>query len=506
MASMALDDRASPRSRSDRLIAGATLIVLALALVSVALPMATIGLGLEKSYNEGWNAYHAAQVAAGAPLYTGDPARLVNYPFLSFYLVAWLKPVFGNVLLIGRGINAAAFATTAVLGALVVRALGGGRIEMLFAAACVIGFQAIQANDWIGADEPQMLAEALVLGGLLCYVSGRSTAGRLAACAGFFAAAGFVKPVLIAAPMAVSLDLLLKDRWRFALWCLCGAAAVALFAGFGEVLTGSGSWREILAPRPYLWSRLPYHARKLVIAFKWPMLASGFYLSRPLPPPQKVLMRSYGALALLSGLLLSGGYGVADNIYLDFTVFLGLTAGLALGRWRRALRGTRAGPAIAAMLPLLVALPILTRSPNYGRLLRDLPATMRAYRRQQTDFARAAAILRRRAGPALCENLLLCLEAGKPLLVDPFIANSEILVGRLSEASLTAEIARHRFSVIELPTPIHPDPAHPGRIAPYLLDQGRFNKATLDAIGAYYAPFFHTAGAVLYAPRPNPDH
>lgn len=503
MASTALDDRAPPRPRSDRLVAGATMFVLALALVSIAVPLATIGLGLEKSYNEGWNAYHAVEVAAGKPLYTGDPARLVNYPFLGFYLVAWLKPIFGNVLLIGRGINLAAFATTALLGALIVRALGGGAVEMLFTAACVIGFQAIQANDWIAADEPQMLAEALVLGGFLSYVSGRPTVGRLAACAGLFAASLFVKPMLIAVPAAVSLDLLLKDRRRFALWCLCGIAALASFIGFSEALTGNGFWREIFAPRPYVWSRLPYHLRKLVIAFKWPMLASVLYLARPLPPAQKVLMRSYGALALASGLLLSGGYGVAENIYLDFTVFMGLAAGLALGQWRRALRQRWAGPAAAA-LPLLLALPILTRSPYYGRLLLDLPATLRAYRQQQADLAHAAAILRRRAGPALCENLLLCLDAGKPLLVDPFIANSEILVGRLSEASLVAEIARHRFAVIELPTPIHPDPAHPGRIAPYLLNQGRFNRATLAAVGAYYAPFFHTGSAVLYAPRRTP--
>lgn len=487
------------------LTAAAAVAILVLALISVALPVATIGIGIEKSYNEGWNAYHAAEVAAGEPLYTGDPARLVNYPFLSFYLIAGLKPIFGNVLLIGRTLNTIAFAMTAVLSAFIVRALGGGAIEMLLSAACAIGFQAIQANNWIASNEPQMLAEALMLAGLLCYVSGPPSTRRLAACAGLFAAAGFVKPILIAMPLAVSVDLLRKDRRQFPIWCLCGAVAIAGFAVLSEAITGNGWWREILAPRAYSWSLLPYHGRKLIIAFKWPMLLTAIYLLQRLPAPQKVLMRCYGAGALMSGFVLSGGYGVAENIYLDLTVFLGLAAGLALGRCRQALRDLRPTTLpSAAILPLMLALPIVTRSPYYAGLLLDLPATLREYRQGEANFDRAKAVLRQHPGPALCEDLLLCLEAGKPLVIDPFSANSQILVGRLSEATMVADIARHRFSLIELPTQIHPDPDRPDRIAPYLMNQGRFNKLTLDAIDQYYIPFIHIGGAILFAPRPGP--
>jgi hypothetical protein len=488
-------------SRPNGLAAMGALVILALALISVALPMATIGIGIEKSYNEGWNAYHAARVAAGEPLYTGDPARLVNYPFLSFYLVAWLKPIFHNVLLIGRGLNAAGFAMTAIFAALIVRALGGRGIEMLFTAACVIGFQAIQADNWIGADEPQMLAEALMLGGLLCYVSGEPTVKRLAACAGLFAAGGFVKQILIAIPLAVSVDLALKDRRQFAVWCLLGAMAVAVFVGFSEILTGNGFWREILGPPPYCWSHLAYHGRKLIIAFKEPILASAIYLSRPLPSSQKALLRSYGLIALISSVILSGGCGVADNIYLDLSVFMGLIAGLALGRWRQFLRTRNPRLHSAMILPLVLALPIVTRSPHYGRLLLDLPATMRYYSQLKAGFNEAEIILRRHAGPALCENLLLCLTAGKPLVIDPFAANSQILVGRFSEATLINEIARHRLSLIELPSQIYPDPQHPDRIASYLIGQGGFNKRTLEAIDRYYSPIFQTDGAILLAPR-----
>jgi len=95
---------------------GLVSLMLAIALGSMVLPVATIGLDYAKSYNEGWNVYHAARVAAGEDLYTGDLRRLVNYPPLSFFLIAGLKPLFGSLLIIGRLLNLAAFAATALPG------------------------------------------------------------------------------------------------------------------------------------------------------------------------------------------------------------------------------------------------------------------------------------------------------------------------------------------------------------------------------------------------------
>ena len=484
------------------LLTGSVIVIFVLALISLALPIVTIGIDIERSYNEGWNAYHAARVAAGEPLYTGDPARLVNYPFLSFYLIAWLKPIFGDVLMIGRGLNLVAFAMTALLTGWIIRRFDGGAIEVLFGAACVIGFQAIQAMAWIAADEPQMLAQALMLAGLLGYVSGQPRLWRLALCAGLFAAAGFIKHNLVAIPLAVSLDLVLKDRKWFLVWCACSATALAVFAGLSEALAGHGFWAEVLAPRPYHWRNVVYHARKLVIAFKWPILGCAVYLARPLPSSQRVLLRTYGASTLCSGLVLSGGYGVAENIYLDFIIFMGLTAGLALGRLRQAVLAAEPRFRNAALLSLVFALPIVTRSPYCGSAPVDLLAAFRGYQRQDEQFDEVKAMLREETGPVLCENLLLCFEAGKPLLIDPFNVNSQILAGRLDESLIIEQIAHHRFSLIELPVPIHPDPTDPFGLAPYLLNQGRFNEQTLRAIDQSYEPVFYASGAVLLAPRP----
>ena len=50
-------------------------------------------------------AYHALRAASGEVFYAGDMRHPVNYPFLSFYLIGWLKPLFGDVLFIGRAIS-----------------------------------------------------------------------------------------------------------------------------------------------------------------------------------------------------------------------------------------------------------------------------------------------------------------------------------------------------------------------------------------------------------------
>jgi hypothetical protein len=230
--------RVAHSTHADRVSMGAALIVCAIAIMSIALPVASIGFDWARTHQEGWNAYHAGRAAAGETLYAGAFARSINYPFLSFYLIAWLKPLFGNLVIIGRSINVISLACLVMCSALIVRRLGGRGPEMAFAAAAVLGFVHIQAAAWIAVDEPQMLAEALSFGGLLCYLSGRPTLWRLAACALLCCAAGFTKPITAAIPISVTIDLLWRDRRLFLIWCLCGIGALALFTALTYAIAG----------------------------------------------------------------------------------------------------------------------------------------------------------------------------------------------------------------------------------------------------------------------------
>lgn len=471
------------------------------ALISVALPAASIGLYFERSYNEGWNAYHAARAAAGETLYAGDPWRQVNYPFLSFYLVAWLKPLFGDVLMIGRALNLAALAAVVGCSALIVRRFGGGAIEMLFTAGCVLGLQQIQAANWIAADEPQMLAEAFALGGLLVYVSGRPTMARLLGCAFLFAAGGFAKQIVVVFPAAVTLDLLWRDRNMLVRWGLCLVLAASVFAAASAMIAGGDFLAEVLAPRLWHWKGVIYHTKKLGHSLKAPVAALALFLCLPLPAEQRVLWRAAGLVALGAGIVFAGGDGVSTNVFLELAVLMGITAGLALTRWRR-IDGHR--PALAA---LLFVLPFLFAAPIVGRMARNLPplldaqASWQALALREAQFQAAASWLAARDGPALCESLLLCFAAGKPMTIDPFNTAQQILTGRTGEEAILAAIADHRFAVIALPGVITLDPKDPGRAVTNVWTAARFTNATLLTIRRYYAPVATLPSAVFYAPR-----
>ncbi len=179
------------------------LLVLCGAIALCVIPVLSSGFNFEKNYSEGWNAYHAFRAASGEVLYSGDPRHFVNYPFLSFYLIAWLKPLFGDVLTIGRALSLIALAAISGGCAVVVRQLGGRPLHALFAAACVLGYQVVQAPGWIGSDDPQMLAEACMIGGLAWYLHDRTTIWRLAVTATLLGIGGFTKHNLIAILAAI---------------------------------------------------------------------------------------------------------------------------------------------------------------------------------------------------------------------------------------------------------------------------------------------------------------
>jgi len=126
--------------------------------------------------------------------------------------------------------------------------------------------------------------------------------------------------------------------------------------------------------------------------------------------------------------------------------------------------------------------------------------TWRTYERNQVEFRRATEFLSEHPGDAICDNLLMCLEAGKPLIIEPFTARANILAGRLDEATLTRLFERHRFAVIQLPDLVFPYPGQPDHFADALTVIPRFTQNTLRAIDQFYAPGLSIGGARFYLP------
>jgi hypothetical protein len=495
---------AARSKHAEWLTIGAILIVSSAAIASVAMPVASIGFIWEREYHEGWNAYYAARAAAGEMLYAGDPARLVSYPFLSFYLVSWLTPLFGNVLIIGRSINVISLVSVAICSAFIVGRLGGRRPEMLFAAAAVLGLIHIQAAGWIAQDEPQMLAEGFAFGGLLCYLSGRPTLLRLVACALLCCASGFTKPITAAIPVAITVDLLWRDRRACVIWCLCGIGALSLFAGLSYAVAGGDFISEMFAHRLYYWSGRTgvwYHLKQFGRGLKIPLAVCLIYLCQRMPAGHAVLLRAGFVGALGVGIAVSGGEGVSYNAYLELAVLMGIIMALALGNWRDRLNFSRASQFASALLPLVIALPIVTKSPKDLGSLWDWGHTWQVYMQRHVEFLRATEFLAQEPGDALCDSLLLCLQAGKPLIVEPFSTHTMILAKQLDETKIVELVEQHRFAVIELPYVVFPYPNQPDRIAAGLKVNPRFTDATLRSIDRFYAPVQRIGTIVFYLPR-----
>jgi hypothetical protein len=76
---------------------------------------------------------------------------------------------------------------------------------------------------------------------------------------------------------------------------------------------------------------------------------------------------------------------------------------------------------------------------------------------RQAAFRTDVAYMKSLPGPAVCESLMLCLRAGKPMDVDVFNTIQAIKTGRLPANALTSRIAAHEFSAAQFKLYAFPD-------------------------------------------------
>jgi hypothetical protein len=439
---------ARPAAARERSAAPLAVLLLAAALAAIHLaePVVTLPWLAARSYNEGWNAYHAEAVLEGRPLYPAADALFPNnYPPLSFALVALASGVVPDALRAGRLLSLLAFLAMAVeIGWLARRSTGSRRLGV-FAG---LGFAALMGaafDEYVGMDDPQLVAHAFVLGGLLLVTGGRGPL-RLAAAAGLMLLGGLVKHNVLVVPLAVTLWLLGRDRRALGAWLAASAAlALVALAALGA-LFGAGLFESVLGPR----------TTSLAIAAK--VSADWLrYLAAPLAlgllaaqeawrDPDGRLLALYAGLALAIGFAFSAGEGVSYNAYFDLLIALTLLGVFLLARFS-ALVPAGARLFAAAALALVLLVDPLIRAPD---ALLGLPGRLEEGARFADATREDVAYLASRPGPALCEMLALCFWAGKPAAVDLFNAQQYFRTGRADEEALLRRIANGEFAVVQL--------------------------------------------------------
>src|ERR1700712_3695581 len=276
--------------------------LLALALVLALYPLIRSFSDFEIDFNEGWNGYFQLRAMAGQPLYAGYPPTFANnYPPLSFYLVGAIGQVIGDPVLAGRLVSLAALGAIAWACGSIVRAAGGGKWERLLAiATCLLLFAAF-ATDYLGMNDPQLLAQAFATAALAVHLGGAPSMRRTALTAVRVAVSVMTKHNLILVPLLITGDVLLRgDGRQRAAWLASGAVLAAASAALLWALGGSAPFEMILAPRSWEVDRAFLFTTEILMRFQAPLavVGLGLYAARRQRPAGLILTYLVAAVAL----------------------------------------------------------------------------------------------------------------------------------------------------------------------------------------------------------------
>lgn len=376
--------------------------------------LATMGARVPFDPNEGWNAYLSAAAMAGGPLYP-DPRSFLfdNYPPLSFYIVGALGALVGDNIVAGRMVSLLATLGAAAGIFTTLRRMQAGLAEASFAALLFVGGLLV-FTDYVGMDDPQLLAHALALAGLAILVKRPHAPRSLAGAALLMTLAGFVKHNLIALPIAAAAWLAIQDRRDAARFAGLGIAFALTGLVLFRLTYGTGLLAMLNSPRLY---SLRDAAGGVANWLPWggiPALGLGALCVLRGRDKYVVLCAIYALVAIAAGAVFSGGAGVDMNVWFDAAIALAMGAGLMLDRLAGKTWLT-AATAFVLVLPLGVGLGIAADG--------DWLTSGFWLHPQAEEEAMAGAdisFLKSHDGPALCEMLSLCYWAGKRAQVDTF--------------------------------------------------------------------------------------
>lgn len=453
------------------------LVVLGLALfcaLGLWRAIAIMGLQLPIDPNEGWNAYHAA-AASGGPLYPGPQSYMVNnYPPLSFYLVGAFGRLLGDNIFTGRIVALLSFFFVSFGIYAAAQRMGCERFAALFAALLFAG-SLLVFTDYVGIDDPQMLAHALAMAGFLLLLKEPRGRLRLGGAALLFVLAVFVKHNVIAMAVAVTLWLAVYDRRSAMRLAALGIALAVLGLVLFRLVYGVGLIAQVISPRLYSLDNLRQGFDRWLIRSLAPLVGLTILVSLRSDDRYVRLVAIYAAFATILGVVFLGGAGVDVNVLFDADIALALGAALLLEK--------TAHRAFAPFAAAVMAVPLLIGAGTIGGW-GEADSWLHPMRDEADMARRDIALLAARKGPALCEMQSFCYWAHKPPAVDVFNVGQAFDTGARDDAPLVALIEARHFCVIQfdpdLPYPLGEN-VHDAVERAYRLDHE-------DDYGSFYVP------------------
>jgi hypothetical protein len=423
---------------------GACALLLAVFVFGMTPALLTIGRFIPLDPNEGWNAYFGDAAIHGGVLYPPADALITNnYPPLSFYIVGGIGYLTGNTIFAGRAI--------ALLGLLFVawsiyywlRSSGSGARIGLLGGLSFLAYAVTYGRDYVAMDDPQWLAHAVMMCGLLVLWKGKDDTRHIILAAVLMMAAGWIKHLLIPLPVAASLWLLWRSRPAFAKWALSLAVTLAIACALAWWLHGPRLFESLHEPRQYMRFKAITQATAALRCFAPLVLLWVIALARD---PLNERLGFISVYLLISGaiaLFAAGGAGVDVNSFFDVLIAASLAAALAVEK----LSGPTPlpwGSAAALGLAICIVGYTITIAPPLIEKTHNVDA------REQAALQDIQVIRQDGHGRAACEMLGLCYWARSAFMMDFFYFGQKLKTGVLPMSACADAFESHDISLVQL--------------------------------------------------------
>jgi hypothetical protein len=471
-----------------------TLAVLAVfSFLTVLYPTVRALYHFEFNYNEGWNVYTTQTAMRHLPLYYPKYGwTTVNYPFLSFYVVGYLSHFMGDYLLTGRLVCLAALLASCVLVGLIIKELTGSWAPAVFGGVYCLGFFCAQTPAYVAMDDPQMLAHPFFLFGLWLYLAAPASTGRIAAITSVFILGGNIKQNLLSAPISVLSDLFLTSTRKAFRFLAFGILFLALSIVVNMLIGGRFFISHLLTSRSFSFQQLFGMFLRIYTPMGLPFAISIFWSILHFQNSRARVISFYFFSSLLIGAWFTGGEGVSQNAYFDNFFAMSIIMGACLDLlWKAPILSLGKGGRLRCLTPVILYSGVVLSFALWGF---DLPKLFSALPEREKVFEAEVSFLASRPGPAICETLILCYDAGKPYVLDPFNSLRLMKLGKLNSKDLVEQIAERKYGAIQTEISVAEKP-----------DVERFPDDVRTAIAHYYAEAVKAPACYIYIPRMEPQ-
>jgi len=262
-----------------------------------------------------------------------------------------------------------------------------------------------------------------------------------------FVLGGSIKHNLVEFPLAVLVDLALVERKKALQYLSISAVLVGASIYVNAIVGGPFFVSNILTPRAYSLKKailqfMEYGLGPLPLA----MIAALIWSAASFKDKRLRVLAILVWASILVGSVSGGVIGVWVNSYFDIYLSVSMIVGLIMHEvWRGQIGNRRAWAAVGVPLALLLSfVPVWASGPPL------FYKPISALAEKQDQFASEVSFLRAQPGPAFCESLLRCYEAGKPYEYDPFNSANLVKLGKLDAATLVNRLNRRELAAVQL--------------------------------------------------------